>query len=178
MILKPQDILFLLKLLAIKKESWAYNSLALELGMSTSEVHASAKRSLNAQLAIDDKIFGIRPNTRNLSEFLIHGIQYSFVPEKGGMVRGLPTSYASEPLTKKFISNNELSPVWPDPEGNVKGLSFSPLYKSAPNAAKNDSDLYELLVLVDAIRDGRAREKTVAIELLKEKIKAYEAIKK
>ncbi|WP_299872800.1 hypothetical protein [uncultured Cocleimonas sp.] len=178
MYLKPQDILFLLKLLAIKKESWAYNSLALELGMSTSEVHASAKRSLYTKLAIEDEVFGIRPNTINLSEFLNHGIQYSFAPQKGGMVRGLATSFAAEPLAEKFIDNNELPSVWPDPEGNIRGLSFSPLYKSAPNAAKKDSDLYELLVLVDAIRGGGSREKAIAIELLEEKIKAYVEIKK
>jgi len=177
MILKPQDILFLLKLLAINKQSWTYNSLALEIAMSPSEVHASAKRSLKAQLAIEDEIDGIKPNTRNLSEFLIHGIQYTFVPEKGGLVRGMPTSYASKILAKNFIENNELPPVWPDPKGSVKGLSFSPLYKSASFAAKKDSGLYDLLALVDAIRGGRARDKAIAVDLLKVKLAAYEELK-
>jgi hypothetical protein len=40
--LKPQDILFLLKLIAIGEKTWSYNSLAIELGMSPSEVHAEA----------------------------------------------------------------------------------------------------------------------------------------
>lgn len=177
MILKPQDIVFLLKLLAINKQKWTYNSLALELSMSPSEVHASAKRSLKAQLAIDDKINGIKPNARNLSEFLFHGIQYVFVPEKGGLVRGIPTSYAAKLIADKFIENNEFPPVWADPEGSVKGLSFSPLYKSVPFAAKKDAALYDLLALVDVIRGGRAREKSIAVELLNEKIKAYEEIK-
>ena len=37
------------------------------------------------------------------------------------------------------------------------------LYKSVPKAAARDFKLYELLVLVDAIRDGRAREKKIAV---------------
>ena len=34
----------------------------------------------------------------------------------------------------------------------------SPLYKNVPTAARRDPKLYELLALVDAIRDGRARD--------------------
>lgn len=42
------------------------------------------------------------------------------------------------------------------------GLSFSPRYKAAPFAAKLDPELYELLVLVDAIRAGKTRERNYA----------------
>ena len=76
-------------------------------------------------------------------------------------------------MEKEFIKDNELPPVWPDPEGDVRGLSFSPLYKSAPNAAKKDHDLYEYLALVDAIRGGRVREKKLAIKVLKDKLESY-----
>ena len=38
--LKPQDILILLKLAARGEEPWRYDLLAKELGMSASEVHA------------------------------------------------------------------------------------------------------------------------------------------
>jgi hypothetical protein len=53
-------------------------------------------------------------------------------------------------------------PVWPDPEGSMRGYEFSPLYKSVPKAAAKDSALYELLALLDAVRDGRARERALA----------------
>jgi len=172
MILKPQDILFLLKLVSLNGKPWAYNSLALDLGMSSSEVHSAVKRLSKAELVYKDDLV-IKPNIRNLSEFLFHGIQYSFVPEKAGLVRGMPTSYAASPMDKDFIKDNEPPPVWPDPEGKVRGLSFSPLYKSAPHAAKKDSELYEYLALVDAIRDGRVREKNIAIEVLKDKLAGY-----
>jgi hypothetical protein len=36
----------------------------------------------------------------------------------------------------------------------VRGVEFSPLYKSVPRAARRDPRLYELLSLVDAIRGG------------------------
>ena len=76
--LKPQDILVLLKLIAIGQQDWAYNRLAIELGMSPSEVHAAIKRSLESGLALqrDKKII---PNVRNLEGFLCHGIRYVFV---------------------------------------------------------------------------------------------------
>jgi len=43
---------------------------------------------------------------------------------------------------------------------------LQPLYKSVPAAAKKDKRLYQYLVLVDAIRGGRARERSMAIEIL------------
>ena len=170
--LKPQDILVLLKLIAIGQQDWAYNRLAIELGMSPSEVHAAIKRSLESGLALqrDKKII---PNVRNLEEFLCHGIRYVFVVERGGMTRGMPTAHAASPLDAVFLPDSEPIPVWPDAEGSARGLGFSPLYKSVPIAAKSDPKLYELLVLVDAIRGGRARERSYAINELKQRLSSY-----
>jgi predicted nucleotidyltransferase len=169
--LKPQDILVLLKLIAIGGNNWSYKGLAVELGMSPAEVHAAAKRALAAQLAVkkDGKLF---PNIRNLEEFLLHGIQYVFVPEHGGLNRGMPTAYAAPPMASRFVAGNEPPPVWPDPEGEVRGESFSPLYKSVAHAARNDQTLYELLALVDAIRGGRARERAFAMKELRKRLGA------
>lgn len=170
--LKPQDILFLLKLVALGKKSWPFNKIAVELGMSPSEVHAAAKRALAARLALKEGDV-IWPNIRNLEDFLLHGIQYVFVPDRGGLDRGMPTAYASAPMDAWFVKDNEPPPVWPDPLGEVRGESFSPLYKSAPVAAKNDPALYQLLVLVDAVRGGRARERDIAKKELKKRLEHY-----
>ena len=170
--LKPQDIFVLLKLVALGKKPWTFNELSVELGMSPSEVHAAAKRALAAKLAVKDDT-KIRPNIRNLEEFLFHGIQYVFVPDRGDLNRGIPTAYASAPMDSYFVADNEPPPVWPDPEGQVRGMSFSPLYKSAPKAANKDPKLYELLALVDGIRGGRAREREFAMKELKKKLKQY-----
>jgi len=165
MILRPQDILVLLKLVALGKKEWSYNKLAVDLGMSPAEVHAAVKRALIAQLAVrkDDRVV---PNIRNLGEFLVHGLRYVFVPERGEMTRGMPTLYGAPPLKGVIAESSEPLPVWPDPEGKERGVLFAPLYKSVPKAAKTDPVLYELLVLVDAIRGSRAREREIAVKEL------------
>ena len=170
--LKPQDILFLLKLISMGTAPWSFNKMSVDLSMSPSEVHAAAKRAIAARLAFKDdgKIW---PNIRNLEDFLLHGIQYVFVPERGALSRGMPTAYAASPLNSSIVADDEPPPVWPDPEGEVRGESFSPLYKSAPMAAKRDPKLYQLLALVDALRGGRARERGIAAKELKSRLEQY-----
>ena len=171
MILKPQDILVLLKLVAIGSEDWSYSGLATELGMSPAEVHAALKRASAAQLAVQENN-KIKPLITHLEEFLIHGLKYVFVPDRGELTRGMVTSVAAVPLQAAFYPSNEPPPVWPDPAGNMRGMAFSPLYKAAPKAARHDPALYELLVLVDAIRGGRTRERAIAIKELKTRLQA------
>ena len=55
-----------------------------------------------------------------------------------------------------------MPPVWPDAEGGVRGITFEPLHKTVPKAVRSDSVLHELLALIDAVRDGRARERQLA----------------
>ena len=174
MVLKPQDILVLLKLVALQENDWSYNKLAVDLGMSPAEVHAAAKRALAAQLAVR-KDGRLVPNIRNLSEFLVHGLRYVFVPEWGEMTRGMPTIFAAPPLNAVISPSAEPAPVWPDPEGEWRGSSFTPLYRSVPKAARADHSLYELLVLVDAIRGGKARERSIAIKELELRLSSYHA---
>ena len=176
MILKPQDVLILLKLVAGGNETWAYNRLSVSLSMSSAEVHAGIKRALTARLATmgDGRV---RPHRRNLEEFVIHGTKYVFVPDRGELTRGIPTGWAAAPLNLKFTLNDDMPPVWPFAEGDVRGQSFSPIYKSAPQAARNDSQLYELLVLVDALRGGNAREHEMAAFEFKSRLKRYDEIR-
>lgn len=170
--LKAQDILVLLKLVAVGKRPWTYNQLSFELGMSPSEVHAGVKRALAAGLAIQ-KGEKIVPFLSNLEEFIVHGLRYVFMPKRGELVRGMATAHAGPPLKSLLVADNEPPPVWPDPEGEVRGMAFSPLYQSAPKAARFDSALYELLVLVDGIRGGQARERSLAIREIKQRFKNY-----
>ena len=66
-----------------------------------------------------------------------------------------------------------MPPVWPDPDGEVRGESLAPLHKSVPYAAKNDAQLYALLALVDAIRGGSARERDAARKELERRLSRY-----
>ena len=170
-VLKPQDIYVLLKLVVIGERSWSYADLAVDLGISPSQLHASVKRALEAQLAVKqgDRIV---PHFRNLEEFLVHGVKHVFWAKQGNMTRGVPTSSSAPPLNNIFsaLSAEEPPPVWPDPEGEVRGMAFTPLYKHAPAASRRDQKFYELLTLVDAIRAGRAREREAAIKELRNRI--------
>ena len=172
MSLKAHDILVLLKLVAIGRRPWSYAALAVDLGMSPSQLHAAIRRALAAKLAVrrDDTIY---PNIGNLKEFLIHGAKYAFAPEWGELTRGVPTGHAAPPLADRFGTTEEPPPVWPDPDGITRGQAFQPLHKSAPQAAKRDSSLYELLVLVDAVRAGRAREREFAVKELARRLEGY-----
>lgn len=181
--LKPQDVLIVLKLAAKDaiwlpsvptkipswppSSDWNFASLAKELFMSSSEVHAGFKRAVKANLV--NKL-SKKPNFAALAEFLIHGISYVFPAERGEMTRGIPTAHAVPPLEKLLVNNEAIYPVWPDPKGQTWGQTFVPLYKSVPKAAMADPYLYELLTLVDAIRGGRAREKNLAVKELKQRL--------
>lgn len=135
--------------------------------MSPSEVHAGIKRAAGARLFDSQRNV---PIMRSLQEFLVHGVQYAFPPDRGHLTRGIPTSYAAPPLNSLLAKSEEPPPVWPDPEGTARGYGYSPLYRSVPKAVSGDNALYELLALVDAIRDGRAREREMAVELLTERL--------
>ncbi len=167
MILKPQDILILMKLVALGDSEWSYSSLGLELCMSPSEVHSGLKRAGTARLFDEQRR---KPVKKALEEFLIHGVKYAFPPSRGGPTRGMPTSFAAPPLRDLIVASDQLPPVWPDPAGDVLGYEFSPLYKSASKAAAKDYKLYELLVLVDAIRDSRAREREIAVNEIRARL--------
>jgi hypothetical protein len=163
--LKPQDVCVLLKIVALVRAPWSYSQLAYELGMSASEVHAGVKRASEASLLRLDDGWGT-PDPDALEEFLVHGVKYVFPAARGGVVLGVPTSWAAPPLNQLARPDDELPPVWRDPEGAVRGVEFSPLYKSVPYAARRDARLYELLALIDAIR-GEPGDREAAVRELR-----------
>jgi len=169
--LKPQDICILLKIVALDGAPWSYSQLACELGMSASEVHAGVKRAADAGLMRLEQGWGA-PDAQALEEFLVHGVRYAFAPTRGGLTRGIPTSYAAPPLDRLLDPPDEPPPVWPHESGTVRGHELSPLYKSVPLAAYRDARLYELLALVDAIRGGSARERELAVLELRARLGA------
>ncbi|MGQ0834456.1 MAG: MarR family transcriptional regulator [Gammaproteobacteria bacterium] len=167
--LKPQDLMVLMKLLAMGGKPATYAELAEALGMSASEVHASIGRARSARLVTleSDRPAVVRAA---LKEFLLHGAKYAFPATLGSPTRGLPTAYAAPPLVTRVSQPSEPPPVWPDPEGERRGVSFFPLYPTAPLAARKDRVLYEFLALFDALRGGAARERQLADQILSERL--------
>ena len=168
--IKPQDIVVIGKILAKGTDHWSQGQLASELGMSASEVNGAIKRAEKAGL-LRKEASQYRLVRSAVAEFLLHGFKYVFPPQRGEPTRGMPTSASAPPLSEFFSGDEELPPVWPDPDGGVRGYSLTPLYRSVPTAAKNDPQLYEFLALLDALRAGRAREANLAKDELRQRLK-------
>lgn len=180
--LKPQDIVILLKILSKKTslkgsfDELSQNKLAVLLCMSNSEVNAGIKRLSLSQLLgpvfIEKNKTVLLPIKSACEECLIFGVKYFFPVQLGAYSRGIATSYAAPIFSKQIVLGSDPIPVWPYGEGDQRGLALEPLYRSVPDSIYQypDQAFYELLTLVDAIRSGRARERSIAIKLLKEKI--------
>ncbi len=171
MILKPQDVVVLLKLVALNDQPWTFQHLAVALSISQSEVHAAVHRAVAARLMNEATSSTGRPMRPQLLEFLVHGVKYAYPPERGEITRGVPTGYAAPPLNQQIAGSSDPPPVWPYAEGSVRGYAFAPLYRTVPEAALRDAALYELLALVDALRDGRARERSLAEKALEKRLR-------
>ncbi len=157
--MRPQDVPILLKILSYQKQSvnWQMRHLALDLGLSASEVSESLHRSYQAGL-INQSKSAVSKNA--LLEFLEYGIQYVFPQMPGPLVRGIKTAHSAAPLNR--LIQSEEAYVWPFAEGDTKGQAIIPLYPTLVEAAKKDAYLYQCLALIDALRVGRAREKQFA----------------
>ena len=168
-IMSPHDIVILLKIVSYDDEQWFQKPMASSIGISQSEVSKSINRSKYAGL--------LDPNGKvvmklALLEFLQYGLRYVFPQKPGPVVRGIPTAHAASPLKEEIQSTEDY--VWPYHKGTIRGHSIVPLYPSVPEAVIKDAALYELLTLVDALRVGRAREKELAIDMLKKRLKLGE----
>jgi hypothetical protein len=91
---------------------------------------------------------------------------------RSGEARGLPTAWAAPPLSNALSFSMDNAPVWPDPVGEVRGMAIEPLHPAAPDAARRDPYLWEMLALFDAIRIGGPRERGLASEMLDQRIGA------
>jgi hypothetical protein len=165
--LRPQDLLVLLKLALVEGLPWTYDSIAHELNLSSSAVHRSVERSVKAALF---NLSRREVERAALLEFLVHGVRYAFPAEWGGESRGIPTAWAAAPLAGHFAPSSNSPPVWPAPFGKVWGIALEPLDPRVPDAVLRDERLGELLALVDGIRIGAARERSLAAKELKQRM--------
>ena len=173
--MKAQDILVALKIQSLQDQqagdapaSWSQRKLAKETGVSLSQVNAALRRLEEVGLLSPSSHKVVRSA---LLEYLVHALKYVLPVVTGGVVRGMPSGYGADPLRSEFLSSEgDLGPVWPDAKGTVRGVAVKPLCKAAPMAAKRDRRLYEYLVLIDAIRGGRARERSKAVLILAKRL--------
>lgn len=164
--LNGQDVVVLLKL-AGHSEAWTVRSLEADLGIARAGVHRSLQR-LGAAGLYDLK--RRRANIRQAEEFLVHAVKYLFPPQMNGETRGVPTACAAPPLADELAPQSGLPPVWPDPHGRQRGIAVVPLHPAALGLAERDPALGERLALIDAIRMGDARVRSLAAELLSQRL--------
>lgn len=164
--LNGQDVVVLLKL-AGYGEDWTVRSLAAELGMSRAGVHRSLRRLSAASLYDLERR---RANISQAEDFLVHAVKYLFPPQMNGETRGVPTAWAAPPLADELAPQSDQPPVWPASHGRQRGIAVAPLHPAAPGLAERDPALGERLALIDAIRMGDARVRSLAAELLSQRL--------
>jgi hypothetical protein len=164
--MRPQDIVVLLKIIALKHDDWKNSDLAYSLQISASEITEVLNRCRIGGL-VDSKKRKVHINS--FKEFLIYGLKYVFPVEPGAIVRGIPTAHSAYTINEQIASGNDIY-VWPFAKGNQRGQAIEPLYKTLPAVVKDDNLFYELLVITDTIRIGRAREIKIAIEELEKRL--------
>lgn len=173
--LRPQDVAVLLYLTTWENskspgadESLTLKEIAAATHLSVSEIHNVLQRATVAGLFRHHER---RVNRHALQELIVHGVRYVFPAQRGGIVRGIPTSYAAAPLNTHIVSMEAMQPVWHYAEGESRGIALTPLYPAAPEAARQNKKYHELLALTDALRsDARLRERDIATRLLIEQL--------
>lgn len=165
--LLQQDLYILLKVCCLN-DGWTFRTLSEQLFLSVSQVHTGLKRAEKAGLFSFERRKPFRPA---VEELIVYGVRYIYSVQPGPLIVGMPTSYAAPPLNSIIVSASENPPVWPFPEGNVVGYAIEPLHPAVPKAALLDTRFYELLCLVDAIREGRARERKLAEQQIHERLR-------
>lgn len=161
--LRPGDLAVALQLMLTP--DLAYMDLASRVSMSYGETHNAVKRLQMGKMVRRDERRAVR---RLLFDFVIHGVRHVWPAMVGPEARGIRTA-AGAPALEKMLS--DASPmVWPFAVGKSRGRTLTPLYPGAPRTQSMNPPLYDLLTLVDAMRTGRARERSLAAQLLEEKI--------
>lgn len=168
--------MFVLVKLSLAENDISEAQVAEDLQLSQSQVHRAIMIGVAGGLVLvmaprgrGRMPFSKRINRRALYELLAFGVPYFFPVAPGRITRGIATGASAPVLRGVFMSDPEPL-VWPHPEGDLRGMAVAPLHPSAPNAARRDPPLYDLLALIDAVRVGRARERDEARKLLGERL--------
>lgn len=173
--MKRVDVYVLVSMLVKKQKPETLEHWGARTGLSVSVLHRCLKQLQKSMLIVEsDK--GYEPVFRNLKEFLITGFPYVFPEEKGKLQRGFVTGIDGSSLKGDFV-DSEFPFVWAHYEGDTKGFSIEPLHKAIPDLISSkrlDSDLYEILALLDVLRTGQRREIEAAKRRLSELVEHYE----
>lgn len=160
--MKSQDILVLLRSFLWRRRSWIISDMAHSLGLSTSEVHASIK--MLSSVSLMDNVTR-KPNRTEMKKFILNSYRYLFPVEYGQIATGLPIGVDGPILSHDFPKSQEIV-VWPCLDGGSRGLVLKPIHHKIPSIAQKDAEWYALISLLDTLRIGKTRERSLAMDFL------------
>jgi hypothetical protein len=165
---KGPDI-FVLAALLTKEGDWTYRSLAADLDVPHSLVQRALSRTQAAGLYVPERRVVHVPH---FEEFAVHALRFVAPGELGAVVPGVLAAWAAEPVSGAIRSAGEdLPPVWPYARGRIRGQALEPLHPAAPEAVVGWPELGKLLSILDSLRTGDVRVRTVAEDLLSEALR-------
>jgi DNA-binding Lrp family transcriptional regulator len=162
-VLRPLDVAVALRL--SREPGSTFEAIADDLAMSVSVAHGAVARLRSAGLVQRERR---QVNRHALLEFLEHGVRYAFPAARGGSARGVPTAHSAPVLAGQLVAGDVV--VWPSAAGRILGESLTPLYDRAPLLAEKSPAEYDMLALVDAVRIGGARERSLALDALRQRL--------
>lgn len=166
--LQSIDLLLALKLAASEDADASLRVLEEQTGVPRSTLSLSLRRL--AAHRIVRSVGGKRQLQRLAMRDLVEsGARWIAPAELGDFELGLLTSHAAEPLVSHLRGDPDPL-VMPLPHGPARGRSVTPIHPLAPQAAARDEKLYRLLVITDAFRVGRSRDREVARMELRRRI--------
>ena len=163
--LRPSDLFVCLYLSTRTQDPPGFVDLAEHLGIGIGTAHRAVARLTASGLLLPSRMV----HRRALSDVLVHAARHVYYVKPGGLTRGMRTADAAPPLADT-VAPADPPPVWPDPHGDARGYAIEPLHESVPAAARRDADLYALLALVDALRIGQARVRSLAAVQIRERL--------
>lgn len=150
------DILVAAKIYAVRPNKLSFAELGKSIGVSASQVHRAFGNCVDAGLLRSDG--SVRTHQLKL---VLMGLKYFMPPKFGPVSRGILTG-SSVAAIHGMLVREDLPLIWESADGDVRGRTLEPIYKSAPFAAKNDPLLHKILGLTDSVRVGEAREARLA----------------
>lgn len=161
--MNADDLYLLVGLGALSPDgSASYRQLSADLGVPIGFIQRHIAVLQEAGLVSQDR----KPHLGYARELLVAAARFIAPARLGEVVPGIPTAWAAPPLARGLVEGGDLPPVWPSLDGNERGRSVQPLHKAAPWAAMKNPKLRDMLVLVDGLRLGDARVRSLAGDLL------------
>lgn len=142
-------------------ELWTYQSLADALLLPKSSLFRSIQNAEAGRLLNNKRL-----NEARFIHFLMYGVPVIFPVTTGSMDIGTPTSMTANLFGSAYQLVSTTPHIWPNPNGQIKGIAIEPLHASAVGLAERDSDAHRLLAAVDGLRLGGARETEMALSFL------------